>query len=432
MMLVISIVLLLFLLLAMNIPVGFAIACAGAIGLYAVGGLPMLLSILDTTPFSTAGHYELMTIPMFLLMAEFIVVSGVADELFDAISAWVTSIRGGLGIATVFTGAAFGAVCGSSAAAAATLSSTVIPQMVKYGYEEKLASGLTAIVGTLAVMIPPSNGLVIYGIIGDVDLGKLLVAGFFPGVLGALLLALTLRYLLWRNPARGGRLTEDRISLREKIRRLKNVWSMLVLFVLVTGVLYLGVATPTEAASMGAFGAFVLALMRRKLDVARIYQALVRTARTSTMITMIILGAMIFGYFLTITETTQNIVDWIGALHTPRWVILALIICVYIVLGCFMDQIAILVLTVPVTLPIITALHYDPVWFGIIVTLTAEIGLVTPPFGLNVFIVSKTANQPVGRVFAGVTPFLLAMAVLLVALASFPELVLWVPNSMPR
>jgi tripartite ATP-independent transporter DctM subunit len=207
---------------------------------------------------------------------------------------------------------------------------------------------------------------------------------------------------------------------------------MLVLFILVTGVLYLGVATPTEAASMGAFGAFVLALVRRKLDAVRIYRALTRTARTSTMITMIIIGALIFGYFLTITETTQNIVGGIGALHSPRWVILALIICVYIVLGCFLDQVAILVLTVPITLPIITALHYDPVWFGIIVTLTSEIGLVTPPFGLNAFIVSKTTDTPVEQVFAGVTPFFLAMAVLLVILAAFPELVLWIPNSMPH
>jgi tripartite ATP-independent transporter DctM subunit len=431
-MLVISIVLLLMVFLVIGMPVGFAIGCAGAIGLYAVGGMTMLLSILNTTPFSTAAHYELMTIPMFILMAEFIVVSGVADELFDTVNAWVASIRGGLGISTVITGAAFGAVCGSSAASAATLSSTAIPQMVKHGYEKKLASGLTAIVGTLAVMIPPSNGLVIYGIIGDVDLGKLLVAGFFPGILGALTLTIALRYLLWRNPARGGAMVASRVSIHEKMRLLKGIWPMLVLFILVTGVLYLGVATPTEAASMGAFGAFVLALVRRKLDAVRIYRALTRTARTSTMITMIIIGALIFGYFLTITETTQNIVGGIGALHSPRWVILALIICVYIVLGCFLDQVAILVLTVPITLPIITALHYDPVWFGIIVTLTSEIGLVTPPFGLNAFIVSKTTDTPVEQVFAGVTPFFLAMAVLLVILAAFPELVLWIPNSMPH
>jgi tripartite ATP-independent transporter DctM subunit len=428
----ISITLLLVVLLAIGMPIAFAIAVAGTLGVFLIGGVDMMLSFLTTVPFSGAANYELMTIPMFVLMAEFVIVSGVADDLFDTVNAWVQQYRGGLGISTILTGAAFGAICGSSAASAATLSATALPQMVKHGYDRRAASGLTAIVGTLAVMIPPSNGLVIYGILSEVNIGKLLVAGLFPGLLGAAVLIVTLRLLLWKNPQLIDATVHATVATGDRVRMLVNIAPMLVLFALVTGVLYLGVATPTEASALGAFGALVLALAKRRLSPASFYRALKNTARTSAMITMIIIGALLFGYFLTLTQTTQSIVAYIGGLPVDRWVILALVILIYLVLGCFLDQVAILVLTVPITLPIIVALGYDPLWFGIIVTLTSEIGLVTPPVGLNVFIVSRYTETPLQDVFVGVAPYVLAMLFLLIALAAFPGLVLWVPSTIPN
>ncbi|MDQ2918125.1 MAG: TRAP transporter large permease [Casimicrobiaceae bacterium] len=427
-----AITVLLVLLLAIGMPIAFAIAVAGTVGVYLIGGLDMVLSFLTTVPFSGAANYELMTIPMFVLMAEFVIVSGVADDLFDTVNAWVQKYRGGLGISTILTGAAFGAICGSSAASAATLSATALPQMVRHGYDRRAASGLTAIVGTLAVMIPPSNGLVIYGILSEVNIGKLLVAGLFPGLLGAAVLILALRFLLWRNPNLIKVVPQEVEGAGDRVRMLVNIAPMLVLFALVTGVLYLGVATPTEASALGAFGALVLALAKRRLSLAAFYRALRNTARTSAMITMIIIGALLFGYFLTLTQTTQSIVHHIGGLPVPRGVILALVILIYLVLGCFLDQVAILVLTVPITLPIIVGLGYDPLWFGIIVTLTSEIGLVTPPVGLNVFIVARYTETPLQDVFAGVAPYVVAMLLLLIALAAFPQLVLWVPSTIPN
>ena len=434
-MLSVAIIALLVALLAIGMPIGFAIAVAGAVGLWFIGGIDMVFSFLSTVPYSGAAHYELMTIPMFILMAEFVIVSGIADELFDTMNAFVQRYRGGLGISTVLTGAAFGAICGSSAASAATLSATAMPQMVKHGYSPRAASGITAIVGTLAVMIPPSNGLVIYGILSEVNIGKLLVAGVFPGVLGALVLIFTLRVLIRVRPRHfppsesavdqsGG----DSRALRWA--KLNGILPMLILFALVTGVLYLGVATPTEASALGAFGALVLAATSRRLTWQSFTRALFNTARTSAMITMIIVGALILGYFLTLTQTTQTIVSTIGGLPLPPLAILALIMLIYLVLGCFLDQIAILVLTVPITLPIVTHLGYDPLWFGIIVTLASEIGLVTPPVGLNVFIVARYSETPLAEVFAGVTPYVIAMLLLMVALILWPALVLWVPASI--
>lgn len=463
-MLSIGIIVLLVVLLAIGMPIGFAIAAAGAVGLLIIGGTDMVFSFLSTVPYSGAAHYELMTIPMFVLMAEFVIVSGVADDLFDTMNAFVQRYRGGLGIATVLTGAAFGAICGSSAASAATLSATALPQMVKRGYSPRAASGLTAIVGTLAVMIPPSNGLVIYGILSEVNIGKLLVAGLFPGLLGALMLIATLRILIRLRPwhfglasAPGAATAVDDAGMnagydaeankRDNVRAderdnaeandprwamLRGILPMLILFAMVTGVLYLGIATPTEASALGAFGALVVAAASRRLTWQAFCHALYSTARTSAMITTIIVGALILGYFLTLTQTTQGIVSAVGSLPLPPLAILGLIMLIYLALGCFLDQIAILVLTVPITLPIVTHLGYDPLWFGIIVTLASEIGLVTPPVGLNVFVVARYTNTPLSEVFAGVTPYVLTMMLLMVALILWPELVTWVPSTIDR
>lgn len=418
----------LFAMLTVGVPVGFAMGIAGAVGLYSIGGVPMLAGILETAPLSTTASYELITVPMFLLMAEFVILSGVAEELFKAAATWVGRVRGGLGIATAVAGAGFGAISGSSTAAAATLSATTIPAMMKQGYEPKMACGVVAISGTLAMLIPPSVALVLYGIIADVSIGKLLIGGVIPGLLVTFTIALTVWVLVTLDPRRAP--VGQAYSWREKFGSLKVAGPMIALFMAVTGVIYLGVATPTEAAGLGAVGAFLLAWKGGKISLASLRGALVDAAGASCMIFMIIVGARVFGYFFTLTQTTQQMVSAIGAWHVSPWVIIAVIMFIYLVLGCIMDQIAILILTVPIVLPVVKALGFDPVWFGVIVIVIAEVGLLTPPVGLNVFVVARYTGRKVEEVFAGVWPHVWAHFVLIAILAIFPQIILWLPNRM--
>ncbi len=429
-MLAVGITALLFALIGMGIPLAFALGAAGCLGVWLIGGFTPMLAFLSTTPVTTASTYELMTIPMFVLMAEFVIVSGVAEELFDTIDAWTRNLLGGLGISTVLTGAGFSSICGSSAAAAATLASTAIPQMRRHGYEMQLATGLTAIVGTLSSMIPPANGLIIYGVLSGADLGKLLIAGIVPGLIGVVVLTLTLQLLIRRNPSLITEAAEPPPPLAERIRMLTRVLPMTLLFLLIVGVMYFGIGTPTEASAMGALGAMLITAQRRRLSMSSLLQALKATARISVMITMVITGALLFGYFLTMSQATQTLTNAIAGLPVAPLVIVALLLAIKLVLGCFMDQVALLVLTVPITLPIVTHLGFDPIWYGIVLALTSEIGLVTPPIGLNVYIVGRYANVPVDQVFRGVFPFMATMLLYLVVLTAFPGITLWLPSLM--
>ncbi|MEQ5843762.1 TRAP transporter large permease [Paraburkholderia acidicola] len=419
---------LLFALLALGVPVGFSMGTAGAVGLFVTGNWDVLLGVLRTSPLSTVGSYELITIPMFLLMAEFVLLSGIADELFVAAAAWVGRYRGGLGMATAVTGAAFGALCGTSTASAATLSSTSLPAMIRQGYKPDLAAGVVAISGTLAMLVPPSVTLIIFGLLAQANIGQLLVGGIIPCALITLTIMLTVAFLAWRDPKAAP--ASPKVDLRERIRLLRVVGPMLLLMGAVTGAIYTGVATPTEASAMGATGAFLLTIWKRKASPALIRQATVRAARGSCMIITILLGAQLFGYFFTLTHVTQDLIEWVGHLAVNRWVIVVAILCVYIVLGAFMDQIAILVLTVPVVIPIIVALGFSPIWFGVVKIVTAEVGMITPPIGLNCFIVSRYANRPVAEVFKGTWPHFIAHLFAIAVLLCFPSLILWLPGHM--
>ena len=427
-MIVLAVVAALFALLVIGVPVGFAMAIAGSAGLVMIGGTDMLLGILSTSPLSVVGTYELLTIPMFLLMAELVLVSGVADDLFRAAAAWVGRVPGGLGMATALAGAGFGSICGSSTASAATLSSTSLPAMLKQGYEPKMACGVVAISGTLSMLLPTSVALVIYGLLAEVNIGKLLVSGIVPAIFVTLIIMATILLLVWQDPRRAPSVTS--VPLAEKLRMLKSVGPMLLLFGIVTGVIYSGIATPTEASAFGALGAFLLALQRRKLDGPTGLRTFQHAAQGTCMITMILVGASIFGYFFTITQVTQGLVAWVGGLDVSRWVIITLILCGYIVLGSFMDQIAILVLTVPIVLPLIKSLGFDPLWFGVIKIVTAEVGMITPPIGLNCFIVSRYANRPVSDVFHGIWPHFVAHIFAIAVLVAFPSIILWLPSRM--
>lgn len=423
-----GVTLFLFVLLALGMPVAFALATAGSLGLYLMGGLDVLAGVITTTPLSSAATYELISVPMFILMAEFVILSGVADDLFRAAATWVGRVPGGLGMATAIAGAGFGAISGSSTASAATLSSTTMPAMLKQGYDPKLAGGVVAISGTLAMLIPPSIALVLYGIIADVSIAQLLIGGVIPGILVTFTIMATVWYLVWRDPSAAP--AGQAYTMRQKIASLKVVGPMLVLFMAVTGVIYTGIATPTEASGIGAFGAFVLALHAGTVNRQSLAKALTHAAHASCMIIMIVVCAKIFGYFFTLTQSTQAIVQWVSARDVSKWIVIAFILFGYMVLGCLMDQVAILILTVPIVLPLVKALGFDPVWFGVIVVVMAEVGLVTPPVGLNVFVVARYAKRPLQEIFTGVLPHVISHLLLVAILVAFPSIILWLPRQM--
>lgn len=423
-----SIVILLLVLLLAGIPVGFSLAIAGSAGLLASGGVDLLSGILTTTSLSTVSSYELISIPMFILMAEFVILSGIAENLFRSAAVWVGRVPGGLAIATALSGAGFGAISGSSTAAAATLSATSIPAMLEQGYEPRFACGVVAISGTLAMLIPPSIALILFGIIADVSIGKLLIGGVIPGILVTLTIVATVLFLVWREPARAPR--GSGYGFAEKLRSLRGIWAMVALFSFVTGVIYFGIATPTEASAIGAFGAFAIAAASGRLGVRQLYFASLNALRSTTMIFMILLGAHIFGYFFALTGVTPALVAKIGALELAPWMVVAVIIAILVVLGCFLDQIAILVLTVPVMLPVIKAIGYDPVWFGVVMVIAGEVGMITPPVGLNAFVVAKYAPRPLEDVFIGAWPHVLAHFLLIGAFVAVPQLILWLPSRM--
>lgn len=417
-------------LLAAGVPVAFSLLVSGAIGLWIMGDWDFVFGILRTVPLSSVSSYELITVPMFLLMAEFVIASGVADSLFRAATVWVGRVPGGLGIATAIAGACFGALSGSSTAGAATLASTSIPAMIKNKYEPRMASGVVAISGTLAMLIPPSIALVLYALVANVGVGKVLIAGIIPGLLVALTIALTVLILVLLDPSRAP--VREGFSWREKLASLRVAGPVALLFLAVTGVIYLGVATPTEASALGAFGAMLIAWRQGRLSWPMVLKALGRSSRTSCMIMAIILAAHVFGYFFTLTQAPQNLVKVIGGLDVAAWVILAMILVMYLILGCFLDQVTIIILTVPVVLPLVVSLGYDPVWFGVIVVVAAEVGMVTPPVGLNVFVVARYTGQRAEEIFAGVMPHVVAHIILIVMLMVWPQIILFLPAHMSQ
>ena len=318
------VLLLLAIMLVVGMPVALAMGVSGAVGLYMFGGWPILAGILKTTPLSTANDYEIITIPMFILMAEFVLISGVANDLFRAATIWVGRLRGGVAMATALAGAGFGAISGSSTAAAATLASTSIPAMLKEGYDPKLAGGVVAISGTLSMLIPPSIALILYGIIADIPVSGLLIGGVIPGLLVTVTIMLTIALLVWRDP--GAAPVGKAYRFADKFRSLKRVGPVLILFLAVTGTIYSGIATPTEAAGIGAFCAMLIAAWERALSFSNAWRALRSAAQTTCMILFIILGAHVFGYFFTLSRVTNDLTGWVGTLETSRWVILLVIL----------------------------------------------------------------------------------------------------------
>ncbi|MEQ6378411.1 TRAP transporter large permease [Bacillaceae bacterium S4-13-56] len=414
--------------LAFGMPIAFAMGISGMFGLVMNGGFDVLFGILQTAPYESIKSFLFTTIPMFILMAHFMLESRITDDLFKSAQKWFGHMPGGLAIATVFAGTGMAAVSGSSTASTATMAVSAVPEMKKHGYSTELSMGVVSIAGTLAVMIPPSLALIMYGILTDTGVGELLIAGIIPGVITAVGYIVTI--VIWAKIKPNSAPTVSSSSFIEKLKSLKTVWAMVIIISFVIVTIYAGVVTPTEAGAIGAFAAFIVSLLMRRLTVKSVLKALGDTLKSTTMILTIVICAMIFGYFISITGVTQDLVAYVVGLDVSKWVIVMILVIFYIVLGMFLDQMAILILTLPLSFPIIASLGFNPIWFGIIVTKTVEIGLVTPPVGLNVFIASGATGIKSSLGFKGVFWFLVTDLVILIILLMIPALSTWLPGKM--
>ena len=419
----------LFVLLLSRMPIGLVMALVGFTGFVIIAGFSDALGILGTVPYATFANYNMSIIPLFILMGAFCYYSGLSKDLYDSVHAWIGHFRGGLSMATVGACAGFAAVSGSSLATAATMRTVALPEMKRYGYDNRLATGAVAAGGTIGILIPPSIVLILYAVITEQSIGKLFLAGIIPGVLEAIFYLLTIYILCRFNPRLGP--PGPGTSFKQKVVSLSNSWIVLVLFVLIMGGLYLGWFSPIEASGIGAFGAFIFALLRKKLPWQSFKESLFDTGKTTVMIFIILLGAMIFGYFLAVSRIPYELASTISALPVNEYVILAIILIFYLFLGAVMDSLAMMLLTVPIFFPLILELGFDPVWFGILIVRVCEIGLITPPVGLNVYIIRGVAKDvPMQTIFSGIAPFLVADVLHVILLVAFPQITLFLPNLM--
>lgn len=425
-MLALGIVILLLALLFIGMPIGFTLIVVGSIGIYLVGGADTFTGILSSTAYRSVNSFTLTTIPLFILMANFISKSNIAKDLYDSVLKWIGHVPGGVGMSTVFASAGFGTLSGSSIAATSIMSKICVPEMVRAKYTDKFAAGLVASsTGTLAVMIPPSVPLILYAVQTETSIGKLLIAGLFPGILLALLLCAFIVITSIRLDSK-----TDKATWGERFASLKTIWPMVLLVIIVMIVIYQGIGTSTEAAAFGALGALVIGLAMKRLNFKDVVKALVDTTHQTAMIFTIVIGGYIFAYFFTLTGTGQSIMLAIAESGLSKWTILALIIVFYLILGMFMDLIGSMILTLPLVFPIITGLGFSEIWFGVIVVLLLEIGLVTPPVGINLFITSKYSGVPVHKVLMGSLPFVGILLLTILILIIFPDIALYLPNNM--
>lgn len=408
--------------------IGIAMALVGFGGFAYIVGFEPALGLLKTVPYTTFANQGLSVIPLFILMGSFAFAAGMSEDLYRTVHKIFGHFKGGLAMATVAACACFAAISGSSLATAATLGKVAMPEMRKYNYDPALATGSIAAGGSIGILIPPSVILIIYGIITEQSIGKLFLAGFIPGVLEAVFYIFTIMILCRRRPELGP--PGPRATLNEKLLALAKTWEVMVLFVVVIGGIYLGVFTPTEAAGVGAFGTFCFAVMRRKMNWETLKTSLLSTTSTTGMLFLIVLGAMILGYFFSVSRLPFELASWVGGLPVNRYVVLILILVVVLLLGCIMDSMAIVLLTVPVFYPMILQLGFDPIWFGIIVVRVTEMGLITPPVGLNVYVIQGITGEDMGTIFKGVAPFILADICEIILLIALPQITLFLPNLM--
>jgi len=420
----------LFALMLLRVPVGIAMGTVGVLGFgYMIGDIGPALKLLAQSPIRTATDAEFAVIPLFLLMGGFASASGMSRELFRASNTFLGHLRGGLGIATIVACGGFAAICGSSVATAATFSRVAYPEMRQYGYPQSFATGVIAAGGSLGIMIPPSTVFAVYGLITEQDIGKLFIAGILPGLLAVGMYIATINIIAFLRP--GFLPAAPRHSWGERIQAARDVWAVVLLFVFIIGGLYGGLFTATEAAGMGAGGALIISVLRRKLSRADFWRCLIESLRTTAAVFTILIGALIFGYFLTITQVPQKVTEFLTGLGLGPYGVLVLIMLMYLVLGCIMDAMAMIILTIPIVFPVIKTLGFDPIWFGVIIVMTVELGLIHPPVGMNVFVIKSVVKDvKLSTVFYGVLPFVVTDICRLAILIALPILATWLPSHM--
>ena len=413
----------------LGLPIAFSMGLVGVAGFALLSNMTGALGMAARLTVDTAQNYGLSVIPLFILMGTFVNRAGLASELYAASNAFLGHRRGGLAMATVVACGGFSAICGSSLATAATMSKVAMPPMRRYGYSDSLATASIAAGGTLGILIPPSVVLVIYGILTEQSIGKLFIAGILPGLLGILLYLLAVRFTVWRDPASGP--AGERAGTARRLNSLRNSWATLVLFLVVIGGIYGGVFTPTEAAGVGAGGALLIALIRRRMTLADLATCLVEAVETSVSLFAILIGALLFSNFVNRAGLPDGLLGLVTGFDlTPMGVIVAILL-VYLLLGCVFESLSMMLLTVPIFYPLVESLGFDLIWFGIIVVVVTEISLITPPVGLNVFVLRGVLGDvPTGTIFRGVTPFWIADILRLAILVGIPAISLFLPSLM--
>ncbi|XDA96968.1 TRAP transporter large permease [Sulfitobacter sp. LCG007] len=416
----------LFAMMVLRVPIGIAMGLVGIGGFAGIAGLKPALNLLAQSPIRTVTDFNLTLIPFFILMGVLATNSGMSRELFRAGRHWFGFMRGGMAMSTIGACAGFAAICGSSVATAATMSKIALPEMKNAGYPDDVSTGVIAAGGTLGILIPPSVVLAVYGFITEQDVGKLFIAGIVPGILAIAMYMAAVRIAYGRRLPGG-----EPFALGAAIRSLSGVWAVLLLFVLIIGSIYFGVTTATEAAAVGSFLTALIGFVRGKLTPRALLDSLVEALRTSVAIYTILIGAILFGYFLAITQSPQKFTAWLVALDLGPYGTLALILVFFVLMGCILDAMAMIILLVPIVFPIITQMGFDPIWFGVVIVMTVELGLITPPVGMNVFVINSIARDiSLPTIFRGVLPFVLADVLRLILLVAIPALALWLPRTM--
>ncbi len=425
-------ILLLLFLLVLGMPIAFVMMLVGVLGIGYLTSVSAALPVVAKTLYETVAHYPYTIIPLFVLMGGFAGIGGLTPKLFMAFDKWFRNWPGGLSIATIVSCAFFAALSGSSVAAAAAMGAIAIPEMRRFNYAPQLAAGVVAAGGTLSFLIPPSLGFVVYGVLTEQSIGKLFISGLLPGVLLSLAFIFVVIILVKTNPTLAP-LASGKIKWREKISALLGIWETILVFAIVIGGIYLGLINPTEAGALGASILFMIALWKRKLTWPNLSASLLEAARISVLVLFLVAGANVFSYFLALTTIPLTIANWLASLPLSRHFILAIIVLIYLLLGCFLDAISMMVLTMPVIFPVINKLGFDPLWFGVVCVIMMEAGLITPPVGLNIYTLAGVIKDiPSQIIFRGALPFLWAMLAVVVLLTIFPQIALFLPQMMGK
>jgi tripartite ATP-independent transporter DctM subunit len=418
-----------FVLIALHVPIGIAMALAGFAGVWALLSLEPALSLFSTVPNSVLPNQELAAIPMYLLMGSFASAAGLSRDLYRMFYAVIGHWRGGLAMATIAGCGGFGAVCGSSIATASTFMRIALPEMLERNYRPSLATGCIAAGGTLGILIPPSTLMVLYGVLTEQFIVSLFTAAIIPGLVTIALYIVTIGVLVRMDPDAGP--PGARVAWRERFKVLADCWGVMVLAAIVSGGIYTGIFTVLESAAVGCIVALGFTAQRGRLNRQVLRQVLVQTAASTALIYVIIIGANVFSFFMTLTRMPDSLVDAINAAGLPPLAVIFLLLLMYIILGCIFDTVAAMILTLPVVFPLVVGLGYDPVWWGVINIMVIEIGLITPPIGVQVFVIHGMAPQiPMATVFRGITPFFLSDLVRLTIITLFPALSLWLPAQL--